>query len=97
MFATSNLGGWFGDYLIHQRKVPTATARKLVNTMGKLGQACWTMLAGRTSSWIDQPNAGTYNVALARHCVWICGVLCSVLVCFGSNIWDNQAAASSCS
>lgn len=47
MFATSNLGGWFGDYLIHQRKVPTATARKLVNTVGKTWTGlpvCFTML-----------------------------------------------------
>ena len=36
MFATSNLGGWLGDYLIHKHKVPTATARKVVNTIGKL-------------------------------------------------------------
>ena len=35
MFATSNLGGWVGDYLIHRRRVPTARARKTVNTLGK--------------------------------------------------------------
>ena len=35
MFATSNLGGWVGDYLIHTRRVPTARARKTVNTLGE--------------------------------------------------------------
>jgi len=34
MFASSNLGGWLGDHLIHHCKWPTASARKLVNTLG---------------------------------------------------------------
>ena len=36
MFASSNLGGWAGDHLIHRRKIPTATARKSVNTLGTI-------------------------------------------------------------
>lgn len=43
MFATSNLGGWLGDYLIHKRRVPTPTARKAVNTTGKV----WNVPADR--------------------------------------------------
>lgn len=34
MFGSSNVGGWLGDHLIHQRKMPTARARKFVNTLG---------------------------------------------------------------
>ena len=37
MFASSNMGNWLGDHLIHRRKVPTARARKTVNTIGKAG------------------------------------------------------------
>ena len=34
MFASTNLGGFAGDILIRQRRMPTATARKVVNTLG---------------------------------------------------------------
>ena len=34
MFASTNLGGYAGDVLIRQRRMPTARARKVVNTLG---------------------------------------------------------------
>ncbi|KAL3151824.1 hypothetical protein ABBQ38_012791 [Trebouxia sp. C0009 RCD-2024] len=65
MFATSNLGGWFGDYLIHQRKVPTATARKLVNTMGFLGAAMALMFMPTARTVTSGVTATTCVLGLA--------------------------------
>lgn len=50
MFFASNLGGWFGDYLIHKRGLPVGYGRKAVNTLGFVATAAaLMMMAGATT------------------------------------------------
>ncbi|DBB12112.1 hypothetical protein WJX82_001890 [Trebouxia sp. C0006] len=65
MFGSSNLGGWLGDHLIHQRKMPTARARKFVNTIGFVGAAIALMFMPRANDVASGVAATTSALALA--------------------------------
>lgn len=49
MFLTSNLGGWFGDYLITSVGLSVAGGRKVVNTVGFVSTACALMMMPKAS------------------------------------------------
>ena len=71
MFGSSNLGGWLGDYLICQRKMPTARARKFVNTLG----TCMHILKSclQVSMPVLTCNAG---IDSDHHGMWVLSLPC---------------------
>lgn len=67
MFATSNAGGWLGDWLISRHAFPVGAARKAVNCAGFWGTACL-LLAMPFATTVPQ------GLALVSGCLGFCGL-----------------------